>query len=87
MMTRSVAIGLLILIALAGLALAMDGVAMLACPSCPTVHSVMMFSVCLAVLTIVFAFSLEILGRITFSPAKQSSVLLATGLFKPPRTV
>lgn len=85
MMTKFVATGLLVLLVLAGLPLAMDGGAMMTCPSCPSANSPMMFSICLAVLAIVLAFTLEILGRIMSSPAKHSPVLVATGLFRPPR--
>lgn len=87
MMAKFVAIGLLVLLALAGLPLSMDGGAMMACPSCPSGYSPAMFSICLAVLAMLLVFSLEILGRITSSPAKHSAVLVATGLFKPPRTI
>lgn len=86
-MIRFIAVGVLVLLALAGLPLATDGGAMMACPSCPPWHSPMIFSSCLAVLAMVLVFSLAILGRTTSSPAKHAAVLVVTKLFKPPRTV
>lgn len=86
-MIRFVAVALLVLLALSGLALALDGEAMMACPSCPSGHTPTIFALCLAVLTIALAFSIAILGWMTYSPAKHPAVRVPTGLFKPPRTI
>lgn len=80
------AIGLLVLLALAGPSLAMEGGGMLTCPSCSSVHAPTMFSICLAVLAIVVVFSLTVLGRATTYAAKHSPFVVPSGLFKPPRT-
>lgn len=84
-MPKFAAIGLLVLLALTGLPLAIDGGAVMTCPSCPSAHSAMMFSICLAVLAVVVAFSLSMLGRIASSPDKHSAVLTASILYRPPR--
>lgn len=86
-MTKFVAIGLLVLVGLAGLPVGMDSGAMMTCPSCPSAHSGMMFSICLAVLAIILGFSLTVLGRASSAHTMGSSFVISAGLFRPPRAV
>lgn len=84
-MTKFVAIGLLVLLAVAVLPLAMGGGEMVTCPSCPSAHSAMMFSICFAVLTTIIGFSLSNVVLTNTAQSKRSSFVIPTGLFKPPR--
>ncbi|MBW3588724.1 MAG: hypothetical protein KY429_04835 [Actinobacteria bacterium] len=86
-MTKSVAIGLLVLLALAGLPLAMGGGAMMTCPSCPPAHSPMMFSICFAVLSVMVAFALTIVGRLAPSSTPRLAILVVSDLLRPPRAL
>jgi hypothetical protein len=86
-MMKFVAVSLLVLLALAGLPFAMDGGAMMTCPSCPSGHAPTTFSICLAVLAIVVAFSLVMSGRATVPVSRHSRIAVAMRLLKPPRSL
>lgn len=86
-MMKFVAVALLLLLAVAGLPLAMDGGMTMTCPSCPSGHAPTTFSICLGVLAIVVAFSLVMAGRMSIFVVRQHPVVVSMKILKPPRAL